>query len=319
MRHLVDDLLDVARITSDRIELSKRIVDLCDVVRSGVESIRLAVRDRADEITVRMPREPLYVEGDPVRLEQVLTNLLNNAIRHSPRGRNVEVEVHGRHGEGEVLVRDYGDGIEPHLLSDIFDPFVQGAQSLARSRGGLGLGLTVVRSLIERHGGQVFATSEGLGRGSEFVIRLPLSRQQPRPEPPTNGHIPQIKSQRILVVEDNPDVRMTLVRLLERQGHEVFEAEDGSNGLEQILSLKPGLAFVDIGLPGIDGYTIAAQTRAALGDSIHLVAVTGYGQTEDRQRAHAHGFDSHLVKPVDFRALYDIIGKLPSQLTGKIN
>jgi len=201
----------------------------------------------------------------PVKWKKSWPNLLSNESRHSAAGTPVELEVYASSRDGEIVVRDQGHGIDPLLLPEIFDPFVQGSQSLARSRGGLGLGLAVVRSLVERHGGTVEAQSAGLGRGSRFSIKLPLSHHRAVWNGEA-GHI-QIRapSRRIVIVEDNPDVRLTLVRLLERQGHQVFEAQDGTSGLEQIISLRPDLAFVDIGLPGLDGYAIAAQVRAKLG------------------------------------------------------
>jgi signal transduction histidine kinase/CheY-like chemotaxis protein len=319
MARLVDDLLDVARITSGRIELIKEVVDLRLIVERGVESISLAHRQRSQDIVMRLPNLPLLVHGDVVRLEQVITNLLSNAFRYSSSGSKVEVDVRESDNQAVVVVCDHGEGIEPELLEHLFDPFIQGSQSLARLRGGLGLGLTVVRELVEHHGGRVTAQSEGTNCGSRFTVCLPLARQTDTIQPRVHEASTSTPGRRIVVIEDNPDVRMTLVRLLERQGHEVFSVSDGQRGLEVLLSVKPDLALIDIGLPGLDGYTVAAEVRSALGDRIKLVAVTGYGQAQDRQRALITGFDSHLVKPLDFRQLAQLIGACESHNTATAN
>jgi CheY-like chemotaxis protein len=243
---------------------------------------------------------PAWVDGDETRLRQVCDNLLGNAFKYTPAGGRVRVVVRAE-GESAVLsIADTGVGIEPRLLPRMFDLFVQGERGLARSQGGLGIGLTLVRRLAELHGGSVEAHSDGPGRGSEFTVRLPripapavaLPVAQPAAEPAR-------PRRRILLVEDNTDARETLRDLLELHGHEVHEAASGPDGIEKALRLRPDLSLIDIGLPGLDGYEVARRIRAsAEGHALQLVALTGYGQPEDRRRAEEAGFDEHLAKPI---------------------
>jgi CheY-like chemotaxis protein len=238
----------------------------------------------------------------------VVTNLLDNAVKYTPPGGHVTLRVGARDGLAEVEVADDGTGIPRDLLPRIFDLFTQGERTIDRSQGGLGLGLALVRRIVELHGGQVTARSEGTGRGASFRVSLPLEAP-PVPEAASPAHDEEAERKlKILIVEDNPDGRETLVMMLGMQGHDVHAAEDGPGGVQEALQWHPDAAIVDIGLPGFDGYEVARRIRAAAkGVAIRLVALTGYGQEEDRRQALAAGFDSFLVKPADFRAIHSIL------------
>jgi signal transduction histidine kinase/ActR/RegA family two-component response regulator len=300
LSRLVDDLLEVSRVVSGKIGLRRAPLDLREVVARGVEPLE-ELADRAGvHIEPQLPREPVVVEGDAVRLDQVVGNLLSNAVKYTPRGGAVAVRVE-RAGTSAVLrVRDTGIGIGADMLERIFDPFSQVEASVSRSEGGLGLGLSLVRGLVALHGGDVRARSDGPGHGSEFVVALPLAApDRAAPEPPR----PQVAAgggaRRVLVVEDQDDNREALVMLIEQLGHSVISVPDGPAAVREALSQRPDVALVDIGLPGLDGYEVARRVRAGLGDAVRLVALTGYGQTDDRERALAAGFDLHLTKPAD--------------------
>jgi signal transduction histidine kinase len=300
MSRLVDDLLDVARLTSGRVALSKAELDLREIVERTVHDIQLAGSGEKHSFEVRLPQEQVLVEGDPLRLEQILGNLLSNSVRYSPRGGKIEVKLESLDGVVFIRIKDEGEGIEPELLPRIFEPFVQSTQSLARLRGGLGLGLAVVRSLVELHGGAVSVSSDGRGAGSEFIVSLPVLKRRPKPKPVEAQAGPtDVAPRKILVVEDNADARWSLVLLLRLLQHEVFEAPDGLTGLDKLIELKPDVALIDIGLPGLSGYEVAARARATIGNHTFLIALTGYGQAEDRAHALSSGFDAHLVKPVE--------------------
>jgi signal transduction histidine kinase len=295
LSHLLDDLLDVSRAVTGKLSLRREPVDLAEVVARCTAPFRQAGAAPGHRVTLRA--EPVPVEADPGRLEQVVANLLDNAVKYTPEGGEILVEV-TRDGDSAMLrVRDTGVGISADLLSRIFDPFTQELQAIDRSRGGLGLGLALVKRLAEMHGGSVAAHSEGPGRGSEFTVRLPLSRA-PAAAPAAVGELPATR-RRVLLIEDHADTRESLRLLLEQQGHEVEEAGDGIEGLEKLAATRPDVALIDVGLPGLDGYAIAraVRTRADVG-APYLVAVTGYGQAADRRRALEAGFDAHLVKPV---------------------
>ena len=273
LSRLIDDLLDVSRIMSGKIALHAHRVSL---VTDG---------------------RPLVVEGDPVRLEQIAGNLIDNAVKYSAPGEPIRVVARRENGEAVLSVEDRGIGLAAEMLESIFEPFTQTDVSLQRARGGLGLGLAVVKGLVEQHGGRVAAHSAGLGKGSEFVVRLPLAAEavEPRPELGPAPSLPR----RIVVVEDHEDAREALQILLTLQGHEVRAAADGVAGVALILQVQPDVALIDVGLPGLDGYEVARRVRQAMGNAvIRLVAVTGYGQPYDRVRAQEAGFDLHLTKPV---------------------
>jgi signal transduction histidine kinase/DNA-binding response OmpR family regulator len=312
MARIVDDLLDVSRITRGRIELQTRRVDLHSVVGAAVETSKPLLDTRRHDLDVDLPAEPFFVHGDPARLSQILSNLLNNAAKYTEQGGQVRLSVRREADQVVLLVRDNGLGIHPSMLSKIFDLFTQTDQSLARSEGGLGIGLTLVRRLTELHGGTVEARSEGLGQGSEFVVRLPLAAPESEPDqPPTNGYhrtsagLPRLRT---LVVDDNTDAAEMLAQYLRLSGQEVRVAHDGPAALELVEEFRPEVVLLDIGLPGMDGYEVARRLRARsnLGELL-VVALSGYGQPDDRSRSRAAGFDHHLVKPVDPDALEELM------------
>jgi signal transduction histidine kinase len=296
LSRLIDDLLDVSRIMSGKITLRRDPVDLREVVRQCVES-RHAAMSPTHQVSFETDAHPLVVEGDAVRLEQIVGNLLDNAVKYSPAGESVRVVARRENGEAVLRVEDRGVGLAAEMLESIFEPFTQSDVSLHRARGGLGLGLAVVKGLVEQHGGRVSAHSAGVGRGSEFVVRLPLTAEAAA-SPPASTPAPA-RHQRIVVVEDHDDARDALQILLTLQGHEVRTASDGLAGVALILEVRPDVALIDVGLPGLDGYEVARQVRQAeILPAVRLVAVTGYGQPYDRARAREAGFHLHLTKPV---------------------
>jgi signal transduction histidine kinase len=297
LSRLIDDLLDVSRVMSGKVTLRRDPVDLRDVVRQCVES-RQAALAGSHHVSLLTDAHPLVVQGDAVRLEQIVGNLLDNAVKYSPAGEPIRLTARRADDEAVLSVEDRGMGLAPEMLESIFEPFTQGDFSLHRARGGLGLGLAVVKGLVEQHGGRVSAHSAGLGRGSEFVVRLPLSAESAAASGPGPTAAPALP-RRILVIEDHDDARDALQLLLTLQGHDVRTASDGATGLALILEAEPDVALIDVGLPGLDGYEVARQVRRmAAGNGIRLVAVTGYGQPYDRTRAREAGFDLHLTKPV---------------------
>ena len=296
LSRLVDDLLDVARVSSGQVLLAQETCDLGALVRQVVGTFRAAHRLDGHEVTAVAPRA--WVEADPVRLEQVIANLLDNALKYTPTGGAIRVSVHAEPDAAVLTMSDTGAGIPAHLLARIFDLFVQGERGTDRGQGGLGVGLTLVRRLVELHQGTVEAASDGPGRGATFTVRLP--RAVPPAEVPAAGAPVAAHRLRILLVEDNADAREMLSAVLRLQGHEVHVAIDGPEGVSAALALQPDAALVDIGLPGFDGYEVARRIRAGrAGRATRLVALTGYGQPEDRRRTRDAGFDDHLVKPVD--------------------
>ena len=296
---LLDDLLDVSRIVLGKIELRRQSVDLADSVRNALAAAEILVQTHAHHVTAELPDGPVMMEGDPARLEQITRNLLDNAVKYTPAGGRIAVVLEQIGPEAVLRVADTGIGIAPEMLSRVFDLFIQADSSLARSRGGLGIGLTLVRRLVELHGGAVAVRSSGTGKGTEFEVRLPLAATAavapPAQDLPGETVLP---SRRILVVEDNADARELLRVVLEIGGHRVWTAADGPAAIALAIAHSPDVAFIDIGLPRLDGYEVARRLRARLGRSIRLVALTGYGQPEDRRRAGEVGFDEYLVKPV---------------------
>jgi two-component system, chemotaxis family, CheB/CheR fusion protein len=297
MARLLDDLLDVSRITRGRITLHRELVDLREASRAALESAAPLVQERKITLVVSLPEQPLVVDGDPARLQQIQANLLSNAVKYSPPGSTVHFTVSRDRNEAVVRVRDRGRGIEPEVLPRIFELFVQGQQSIERPEGGLGIGLTLLRALVDLHGGHVSASSDGRDRGSEFVVRLPLARAAATAMP--GGQAAPARAVRtVVVVEDQDDARQMLSMLLESRGLEVSVAADGIDGAELIERLQPDLALVDLGLPRLDGYSVARRVRAA-NPHVCLVALTGYGQDADVRAALEAGFDEHLTKPAD--------------------
>ncbi len=309
LAHLVDDLLDVARAASGKIELALRPVELHALAGRCVDALAQAGRTARHE--VRREGEAVHVQGDPARLEQVVNNLLDTALKYTPPGGRLTISTARADDAAVLQVRDTGQGIRTDLLGRVFDLFVQEPQSLDRSRGGLGLGLALVKRLVELHGGSVAAWSAGPGQGSEFTVRLPAVAVPQAQADAMEARARQTHPpRRVLVVEDSPDARQSLRMLLEMAGHQVETCEDGPAGLATIGAFRPHVALIDLGLPGMDGYAVARELRSRPETkAIRLVAVTGYGQAEDRRRALAAGFDQHVTKPVDASMLDELLGR----------
>jgi chemotaxis methyl-accepting protein methylase/signal transduction histidine kinase/CheY-like chemotaxis protein len=298
MARLLDDLLDVSRITQNKIEIYRDLVDLRAAANEAVQAARPLIESRRQALKVEIESTPLFVMGDAARLQQIQVNLLHNAAKYTPPEGTVWLSVAREDGEAVVRVRDTGAGMPPDMLETIFDLFVQNDRTLDRADGGMGVGLTLVRTLVAMHGGTVSVRSDGIGRGSEFVVRLPLTTEL-GPAVTTERPFAVLAGTRVLIVEDNSDSREMLAQLLRMDGCNVTVAVDGNQGLESIRREKFDLALVDIGLPGIDGYEVARQVRGSSGrNGVNLVALTGYGRPEDRQAVLEAGFDEHLVKPV---------------------
>jgi PAS domain S-box-containing protein len=294
---LLDDLLDVARAARGKIRLRLAPTTLDAVVASALETTRWRIEARGHEVAVSLSAPPIAIDADATRLAQAIASVLDNAAKYTASGGRIEVTGARDGGQAVLRIRDTGIGIAADMLSRIFDLFTQGEVPLARSQGGLGVGLTLARTLVTMHGGSIEAASEGEGRGSEFTLRLPLAAAE------VDGHAAEVvaagSARNILVIEDNADAREMLRVALEIDGHHVEVAEDGVKGVETALRVHPDVALVDIGLPGLDGYEVARRIRRSLGEDVRLVALTGYGQAEDRRRTREAGFDLHLVKPVD--------------------
>jgi PAS domain S-box-containing protein len=313
LSHLVDDLLEVARFTSGKVRLHPVRLDMRGIVERAVESARPLIDGRRHKLTVDMPAEAIWLHADPARLEQVVVNLLNNAAKYTDEGGLIGLEARSEGQEMVLTVRDTGIGIDLNHFPDIFDLFTQAARSLDRSQGGLGIGLSLVQRLVDMHRGTVEVRSEGLGRGSEFTIRLPLP-PSPAPEPPPapKGLAERpAHSGRVLVVDDNVDSAEILARLLRMSGHDVRTAYAGPTALEAAVAHPPDVVLLDIGLPGLNGYEVARRLRQYPQlAGVRLVAMTGYGQESDLRLAREAGFDEHLVKPVDFPKVKELLTTL---------
>jgi PAS domain S-box-containing protein len=312
LTRLVDDLLDVSRITRGMVTIRREPLDVAVVVQRSVETSRPMIDARHQQLTVSLPQQPLRVEGDLTRLVQVVANLLNNAAKYTEEGGRIEVEARGQDGIVSITVRDNGIGLSAELLPHVFDLFTQANRSLDRSQGGLGVGLTLVRHLVELHGGTVEAMSDGPGQGSQFTVRLPLLADEATAGDPGGAAAGQVatatKELRVLVVEDHPDSADMMAFLIEAQGHQVFTAHDGAAALDAALRVNPDVVFCDIGLPGMNGYELATAIRRQPPLShVRLIAVSGYGREEDRQRAEAAGFDAHLTKPIEPQVLHSLL------------
>jgi len=296
---MVDDLMDVARLERGKVLLQRARVDFNRVVAAALETCLPHLQARGHRVALRLAAGELPVDADAVRLEQIVCNLVNNASKFTPQPGEIRVETSAQGGEGILAVEDPGIGFEPEAAAQLFAPFHQMNPTLARTAGGLGIGLTIVQRLAELHGGAVSAASAGPGKGARFVVRLPLARgQAPAQHAASPGPRPG-KRLRVVVIEDNEDIRDSLRTMLTLWGHEVQTAADGKSGMDLVLAEQPDVALVDIGLPGVSGYAVARGIRGALPDRpIRLVAVTGYGQASDRDRVLAAGFDAHLLKPV---------------------
>ncbi|MFW6093639.1 MAG: ATP-binding protein [Pseudomonadota bacterium] len=296
---LVDDLLDLSRVMGGKVELRREPVELAAVVKRSAAVVQPLLDERGHELAISLPPEPVKLDADPVRLGQVVENLLGNAAKFTEPGGRIDLALQANDGETTLTVSDSGIGIEPELLPRVFDLFAQSTRSLDRSLGGLGVGLTLVRQVVEAHGGEVSACSDGPGRGSTFEVRLPWD---PAPED-AGAREPEAAdppARRVLIVDDNGSAVRMLAMLIERLGdHQVTTAEDGAEGLETILAEHPDVVLLDIGLPGLDGFQVARAVRQHPElDDVLLVAMTGYGREEDQQRSAQAGFDEHLVKPI---------------------
>jgi signal transduction histidine kinase/CheY-like chemotaxis protein len=296
---MVDDLMDVARLERGKVVLKKERLDLNRVVSSAVETCLHAAQERGHNVSVRFGINALPVDGDAVRLEQIVCNLLNNAAKFTTRADEILVQTSVEAGFALVAVEDKGIGFQPEAAEHLFDPFLQVNPTLERSAGGLGMGLTIVRRLTALHGGSVHAASDGPGKGSRFVVRIPLASGTAEPRAEAVQPRLERRRRRIVVVEDNPDIRETLRMLLDLWGHEVTMASDGRTGVDRVLQERPDVALIDVGLPGMSGYDVARAIRAGMPNGeIRLIAVTGYGQPSDRELAMQAGFDTHLLKPI---------------------
>jgi len=303
LSHLVDDLVDASRLTSAKMRLSRQALDLSQVVKETIEVLR--TRGLLDNHQLTFEESQVWIDADETRIEQIVTNLIGNALKFTPPEGAITVSVRSEGQDALLAVKDTGVGISADVLPTIFDLFVQGKRSLDRSQGGLGIGLTLVRRLVELHGGTVQAASDGSGMGSTFTVRLPAI---PAPNATAREQISVVptkcKPRRVLVVEDNEDMRETLGILLTEDGHEVHLANDGPSGLKAALTFRPDIGLLDVGLPGFDGYALARSIRAHdKGDQIYLVALTGYGLPEDRLRSKEAGFDELVLKPLDVKQL----------------
>ena len=317
MVRLVDDLFDVSRITRGTFELRQELVNLATVAATALETSRPLIDAAKHILTVTLPSQPLFVAGDKTRLSQVLANLLNNSAKYTPEGGQIGLTVGSQDGQAVVRIRDNGVGIPAEMLARVFEMFTQVNRSAHGSQGGLGIGLTLVRNLVEMHGGTVEAHSEGSGKGSEFVVRLPLV--EPRtPEPESAGTKEPACSgaavkHRVLVVDDNIDAAESLGRMLQLMGNQVRTAHDGPSALAAAADFIPEVVLLDIGLPGMDGHEVARRLRLLSGlQKAVLVAQTGWGQEEDRRRSREAGFNHHLVKPVSAAAVQAVLSELPA-------
>lgn len=308
LTHLVDDLLDVSRIARGKISLKKERLDLIEVIKAVLETARGFILAKQQHLDVRLPEQPILLEADSVRISQVLLNLLDNASKYSSEKGQIEVNVQQQGAQVEIQVRDNGTGIPPALLPTIFDLFQQGARTLDRSQGGLGIGLTLVKQLVELHGGQITASSPGAGLGSTFSIRLPtILEGAPSPVSETPSPSPNA-GMRVLVVDDDADVRMSTALLLELNGYEVKMADSGERAIALIDAFNPEVVLLDIGMPGENGYQVAQSIRRLPnGDDLLLIALSGYGRAEDLARSQEAGFNHHLVKPLNLNTLCNLL------------
>jgi signal transduction histidine kinase/ActR/RegA family two-component response regulator len=320
MVRLVDDLMEVSRITRGKIELRREPVDVAQLVGIAVETSRPLIRAAGHELHVKLPQEPLTLDGDSVRLTQVVSNLLNNSAKYTNAGGQIWLTVTREGDAVSISVRDTGAGIPADMLPQVFELFTQVDRHANRSQGGLGIGLTLVRSLVRMHGGTVQAFSDGPGRGSKFVVRLPLAR----PRPAAHASVPKPASgrllapQRVLVVDDNHDAADSLGALLRLLGADVHITYNGRDALAALESYRPAVVLLDIGMPGMDGYEVVRRIREQPHtNDVTVIALTGWGQEADRSRTHSAGFDYHLIKPADINALESLLGSLAHGSRGR--
>ncbi|MHB8815494.1 MAG: response regulator [Steroidobacteraceae bacterium] len=334
LTRLVDDLLDVSRITRGKINLTRQVVELEGLISRAVETVHPLFDERRHQLTLELPAPGAKVFGDPTRLTQAIANVLGNAAKYTDAGGQISLTAVVHDSHVEIRIRDNGIGIRPEMLPHVFELFTQLDRDDGRTQGGLGIGLALVQRLVQMHGGEVSAVSNGLGTGSEFVIRLPLlsagaeaveARRDPAAQPPPSESemtavvTPLVAAgaarlaRRILIADDNNDALESLATLLQLSGHEVFTATNGGTALQSVERHLPEVVLLDIGMPLLDGYEVAKRIRAQpWGQRITLVALTGWGQDSDRRRSREAGFDSHLVKPLDLETLTDLLARLPS-------
>jgi PAS domain S-box-containing protein len=306
MTRLIDDLLDISRISQGRIELKRQVIDVASIMTQALEAVGPLLREKNHDVQVTASYQSLQVNADPTRLMQCIGNVLTNAAKYTDAGGKIRVQMRADGADAVICVTDNGIGIPPELMPRLFDLFVQGDRTLDRSQGGLGIGLAVVKRLIEMHGGSVCASSRGIGAGTTFEIRIPRDETglvaQPAAAKAAGAAL------RILVVDDNADAASSLCMLLSHEGHKTLEAHSGPEALDKIEDFRPDFVLLDIGLPGTDGLEVARRIRVLpLASAPRLVALTGYGQPEDRERTRTAGFDAHLVKPIDFEQLDEIL------------
>ena len=314
LTRIVDDLLDVSRITRGKIDLKRELLDLNDLVSRVVEACRPSIEARRHRMELKLAQDALPVDVDSTRLAQVVHNLISNAVKYTPEGGQISIHLALEGGKAVLRVRDSGIGIPADLLPKVFDLFVQGDRSLDRTEAGLGIGLTLVKRLLALHGGSVEAASGGPDKGSEFTVWLPLAQFRERAIASESSEIRLAKRRRLLVVEDNRDLANVLVELLEVMGHEVRAVNDGPTAISVAAEYRPHAIFLDVGLPGMDGYEVARTFRSSPEHAgMTLIAFTGYGQEDDRRRVQEAGFDHHLVKPAEASQLARIVDSLPSR------
>ena len=313
MVRLIDDLLDVSRITRGKLDLRKERVELASVIKSALDTARPLIEAAGHELTLSLSPQPIYLDADPVRLAQVFANLLNNAAKYTERGGHIWLTTATEQSEVVVTVRDTGIGIPADSLAAIFDMFTQVDQSLERSQGGLGIGLTLVKQLVEMHGGKVEVRSKGQDKGAEFIARLPIVSVTLAPEPTTNLDQPRpgLPPCRILVADDNRDAAESMSTMLRMMGNEVRSVNDGAQAVEEAAAFRPDMILLDIGMPKLNGYDAARRIRQQLwGKNMVIVALTGWGQDEDKRRASEAGFDQHFTKPVSPADLQRLMAEL---------
>ncbi|HEX7192783.1 MAG TPA: ATP-binding protein [Thermoanaerobaculia bacterium] len=308
---LVDDLLDLSRITTGKIVLKRTLFDLSPLIAECVKSMQADAQRRGIRLTFYAAAAPLVIHADELRVEQIISNLLTNSLKYTRRGGHIEVRTERRGEQAAIVVADSGVGIARERIDTIFELFSQAENAIGRSQGGMGIGLNLVRTLVSMHGGRVEVRSDGIDKGSLFTALLPLSSDYktvpPRAaRPHADGDFAVVPSRRIIIVDDNPDIRDLLQIKLKKLGHAVETAGDGHAGLQRIAEIRPDIAIIDIGMPGMDGYELAKRVRDSLEDGILLIALTGFGQADDRDRAAAAGFDEHLTKPIRVEELQQI-------------
>jgi CheY-like chemotaxis protein len=316
---LVDDLLDVSRIAAGKIHLNREPIEVSSFIQRAIEEVQPTIDAGGHELTVTLPARQIVVDGDLVRLSQVVSNLLSNAAKYSERPSRIWLNVQQSDDEAVIRVKDEGAGMEPEFIARMFNLFVQADTTLSRTRGGLGVGLTLVKRLVELHGGSVTASSPGLSQGSEFIICLPVSSQTavpPRGRIYSPNELSKHAGRRILVVDDNVDAASSVVTMLKIWGHDVQVAYNGPDALSVARMFRPQIVLLDIGMPGMSGYDVAKQLRSEpeFGGLI-ITALTGYGQPEDRRRSREAGFDHHITKPPDPTALAALL-QSPETFTG---